>query len=182
MKLTLNLNDLLRKEIIKSSYLAKLITILIVTVQLVGCGSLPNPLPTDFTPVKKDKGYHTELERNRELWHESKIDNYNFVIMKLDSGTRGWVPSLIKIRSGKVISKKPTMIPGPMDIVDGYDDFDSVEKIFNQIQEAYGKGYTVRVRYNKELGYPEETIINHMKSTDSFFSIEVSKFEVIKAE
>jgi hypothetical protein len=153
-------------------------TIMIV-VLLIGCTSLPSSLSTSQTSDRTI--YNEELKQNLELWQASKISNYNFVINKMDMGTWSWIPSLIKVRDGQVASKTPiTKEPKPMTRIDGYDDFDTVEKSFNKIHEAYGKGYSVQVKYNMNLGYPEKTVIDHMKTTDSSFSIEISKFEVIK--
>lgn len=164
----------------KTSRLVKLIIVLTITVQLIGCKPQPDSLPTNINFENKISGNNEELEKNRELWQNSQIANYNFVISKMDMGDYGWIPSLIKVRDNQVVSKKPLEKSEAMSKIDEYNDFDTVEKTFNQIQEAYSKGYSVKVRYNKDFGYPEETVINHMKSTDSAFSIKISKFEVIK--
>lgn len=182
MKLTANLDNLFRKKTAESPRLGKFIIILVMTFQLTGCGSLPDSLPANTVDNTKVNVYNAELEQNREVWQGSKISNYNFVISKMDMGTWSWMPFLIKVRDGQAVSKTPENKLRPMTIVDGYDDFDTVEKIFNQIQEAYNKGYAVEVRYNKKFGYPEKTVIDHMKSTDSSFSIGISKFEIIKTE
>lgn len=180
MKLTIDFHNMFRKKIIKGSCLAELIIILTMIVQLIGCNFRPDPLPTNLKSESKIRGNNEELEQNRELWLNSKISNYNFVIFKWNMAD-SWFPYLIKVRANQVASKTPVDKPQPMSRIDRYDDFETVEKIFNQIQEASNKGYRVDVKYNKNFGYPEKIIIDdHKALTDTLVSFEITKFEVIK--
>jgi hypothetical protein len=167
-------------------YYVKFLFIL-VTIFLLGvCGytkdSLPDSQPTDTGLNVRQDSYNAELQRSRELWLNSKIDNYEFQISRLDSGNSGWVPCLIQVRKREVSSKKHITKAGPMDITDDYNDFETVEKMFDKIQDAYNQKYYVKVVYNKEYGYPEKTIINHMRTTDSGFSIDINHFSIVKTE
>jgi hypothetical protein len=129
---------------------------------------------------EKQKIIDSELERNRQIWQNRKIADYNYVSIKVASGMYFGAPVLIKVRKGEAISMKLYGEKGELDRTDGYEDFDTVEKIFTQIQEAIDKGHLQRVKYNKEFGYPEYININSMSSEHSALSIEISKFEIIK--
>ena len=168
MKSTLNI--FLKGKKISEFLGLPLIGLLLITIfPLSGCSQIKNKITND------------ELEKNIRLWKESKITNYNFVIGKIDMGTWGWMPSLIKVRNNQAISKEPIGEPGPMTRIDGYTDFETVEKAFNTIQEAYDKEYRVEVLYNKEFGYPKNIIIDPRTAlTDTVFTTEINKFEIIK--
>jgi hypothetical protein len=119
-----------------------------------------------------------ELEKNRRLWREKKIADYNFVVWKLDGQSTDWLPSQIQVRNNQMISKKPLGALGPKTKIDDYRDFETIEETFETIRQAYDKGQAVTVTYHGEFGYPEKTIINTMSATDQAFSIEISKFEL----
>ena len=121
-----------------------------------------------------------ELEKNKQLWHEKKTTDYDFVCEQFGGPMYGFVPMLIKVRDGKVISMEPTRERGQLERIDGYEDFDTVEKMFDEIQQAYNKSHFVRITYNKDLGFPEDIIIDSMKSSDSGERVVISRFEVIK--
>lgn len=136
--------------------------LLIIILQLSGC-----------------RGSDPELQRNEKLWQESKIANYNFVIMRYQGGMYSWAPVLVQVRDGRAISAQPIEEVGELVKVD-YEDYDTIEKIFAKIQESYRKGDSVTVIYNKALGYPENVKIDPKKGVDALFTIELSKFESIK--
>jgi len=122
-----------------------------------------------------------ELEKNIRLWQESKISNYNFVVGRMTMGTWSWQPALIKVRKGQVVSKEIIGEPGPMAHVDGHEDFETVEKMFATIQEAYDKGYGVNNRYNSKFGYPEQIRIDAGHgATDQAIITDITQFEIIK--
>lgn len=116
-----------------------------------------------------------ELESSKRKWVDSKILDYEFEITK-DHGN--WMPSIIHVRSGKVVSKQPTDEKGELGLIEEYDDFETIEKIFASIQNFYDKEYRVEVKYNERLGYPERVLFDHGKSTDSVVIIGIRRFDV----
>jgi hypothetical protein len=118
-----------------------------------------------------------DLARNRRLWQNSKIVDYNFEIMKNFSN---WMPSLIKVRNGRVISKQPIGDQGPMDTIEEYKEFETVEKAFDSIQFFFEKGYRVEVKYNEQFGYPESILFDHQRSTDSVSVFLINKLKIVK--
>ena len=181
MKLTLNICRLLKtKETRKFLSFNTTLILLLTTFLLAGCGSLFQSGSIDSLPKNTPRIVDSNLEKNRRLWQESKIVDYNFVSTKFGGGTYAWVPVSIQVKNSQVISMEPVK-ERQLQRIDGYEDFDTVEKSFNKIQEAYDKGYGVKVTYNKEYGYPETFSIDDVKDPDSAFSIEISKFEIVKA-
>ena len=121
-----------------------------------------------------------ELERNRQLWREAKIADYNFVIVRHQGGVYWWAPVLIQVRDGNMVSSQPTEKVEELVMVD-YAAFDTIEKTFSRIHESYEKGDEVTVTYSEELGYPEKIKIQPKAGgVDTFYVIEISKFEVVR--
>ena len=128
-----------------------------------------------------------EMERNHRLWQESKIANYDFVIYKYAGGnTNEWnrLPVLIKIREGNQFSIEK--VEKDKDYViysrtDGFEDFDTVDKLFNFIRWQLDNGKIVEAEYDKKFGYPKNVFLIFTYSTNhNSHNIAISKFEVIK--
>jgi ADP-dependent phosphofructokinase/glucokinase len=121
-----------------------------------------------------------ELQSSKRLWQESKVTDYNFVIIRYQGGVYIWAPVLIQVRGGSVISALPLERVGELVEID-YRDFDTVEKTFRKIEKSHEAGDQITVTYNKEFGYPESVhVVPIGGGTDTQFTIEISKFEVIK--
>lgn len=127
-----------------------------------------------------------ELERNHRLWQESKIVNYDFEIAKYAGGvTNHWnrLPVLIKIRDNeknsieKVDKDKDYVVYSK---TDGFEDFDTIDKLFNYLRQELEKGKILYVKYNKKLGYPQKTTIEDSYEIHGDRSIVIEKFKVIK--
>ncbi len=126
-----------------------------------------------------------ELERNRRLWLENKIINYDFVIAKDGPGsTNEWrrLPVLIKIREGEKtsiegLSKSDSLIYSK---TDGFENFDTIDKLFNYLQEELNNGRILEVKYDKKLGYPKGAVIIYSNEIHGYNSIEISKVEFVK--
>ncbi len=169
---------------------------LAMTFLLSGCATLPDStLNSDInSPVsvkdanisnadnQKEKA-EIELNQNRSLWKGRKIASYSFVSEQFAGGLYRFVPVQIKVRNSKAISTKPIRKRLQLERIDGYDRFNTVEKMFDEIQTALDQENVVVITYNKEFGFPEKISISPVKSgTDSYFRVVVSNFEIIKPD
>ncbi len=140
----------------------------IIIFSLTGCGQ------------RRVETIDGELERNRQLWRQKKIPDYNFVVYRITMGTWGWQPNLIQVRNGNVFSKEAIGEVGPMMHVDGHEQFETVEKMFATIEDAYKKGYDVNIIYNRECGYPEQIRIDKDPGgTDQAIITYIKEFEIV---
>lgn len=121
-----------------------------------------------------------ELEQNLKLWQKSHITDYNFEMVRYAGGMSAWVPVSVKVRAGKALSVEPARERLELEKINGYDDFNTVEKCFERIREGYGRGEKIKVTYNKQLGYPEKITFELDQGVDAFYSINISKFEATK--
>lgn len=156
--------------------------------------STPSPTPLEFP--KDNNSYSVnedfkekwrneynatlaEIEQNRRLWQKNRIVNYSFVCQQFAGGMNGWGEVVIKVRESENVLIERTEKDSPAKI-DGYENFDTIDRIFNYLNQELDKGRLVKVKYNKELGYPEELSINYSFNIDAFYGVFVRKFEIIK--
>lgn len=92
-----------------------------------------------------------------------------------------WVPFEIKVRNGSAVSREPTEEVKELTRTDGYDVIDTVEKLFDVVENACRRGDNViAITYNLEQGYPERIRIDPKDGgIDAGYSIRVSKLVVI---
>jgi hypothetical protein len=104
------------------------------------------------------------LEQNRTLWRNKKIVDYNLV-MSLDS--HGADPP------AKPVSKSDKRS------FFYYENLETVEKMFDVIQDECQKGSRITISYNQEFGYPESILV-YPANSNGMFDLNVEKFEVFK--
>lgn len=127
----------------------------------------------------------TELERNSRLWQKNRISNYNFVIAKYAGGTtNSWnrSPVLITVREGRVasIEKVSDEDSSMYSKVDGFEDFDTIDKLFTFARQRLENGNMIHARYEKKLGYPKRMEFKFSYDSHGSHSIHISKFEITK--
>ncbi len=121
-----------------------------------------------------------ELERNRLLWQENKIANYNFVCGQYAGGFENPAePAIIKVRTGKAVSIEPVAKSNAPKL-NGYENFDTIDKLFDYARQQLENGKILNVKYNKKSGYPEITSVKKSYDIDDWNSINITKFEVVK--
>jgi hypothetical protein len=185
-----------------------LIFFLIAVVQFAGCASAEQiasedananqreavctlPSPEKVTNSTADANFENdwksgkealiaELEQNRRLWQENKISNYNFICAQIAGGVENPAePALIKVRQGKAVSIEPvTKSANPK--LNGYQNFDTIDKLFDYVRQELENGKIIRAKYNKKFAYPEITGIDNSYAIDDWSSINITKFEVVK--
>lgn len=121
-----------------------------------------------------------DLEKNHRLWLEQKIVNYDMVCSLVDGPVTGSIkPVLIKVRAGKAISiEQVDKIQHPS--IENYRKFDTVEKIFNEIQKAQDNSANlfIKLEYSKKLGYPKVFSTADNKVMDKYEVLTIDKFEI----
>lgn len=170
------MRTVLRKLGIRSDNFSTLLSIHLAVILLIAI------LPITSCSQKVNKAANPELEKNTRLWQESKILNYNYVVRKTTMGTYGIRPVMMKVRNGHVVSKEHLGEPGPMTLTDDFTSYETVEKAFAAIQEAFdNKQSKVNVEYNREYGYPTRIWIDTKPgATDQIFTVDFEKFEIVK--
>src|SRR5689334_15711373 len=110
MELVLNIYKQ-KKEIERILSLTAAFFLLLSVFLLPGCGLSKPSVSTNLINI-------TELEKNRRLWQESKIVDYDFVETKFAGGLYLFIPVLIQVRNGKAISMNPIREKAQLERID----------------------------------------------------------------
>lgn len=127
-----------------------------------------------------------ELERNLRLWQDSKINDYDFVISKEAPGlTNSWrhSPVYIKIRKGQKISSElvPDDKHSVSPTIDGFEDFDTIDKLFAYLKEELKKERILQIKYDEKLGYPKDVLIIYSNEIHGYNNLKISNLQNAKA-
>ena len=92
------------------------------------------------------------------------------------------LPVLIKVRNGEKFSIEK-LEKGEDTLIsrtDGFEDFDTIEKLFSFLRHELDQGRMLDIKYNKTLGYPESITIQGSYEIHGYVSIAITKFEKTK--
>ena len=121
-----------------------------------------------------------EFERFRELWKAKRIGSYDFEASLYVGGTRYFAePVRVNVRDGDATSIQPIDKNNKASL-DGYREFETVEKMFEVIEGAIKKKLEFKAAYNKDLGYPESILVFANSSvTDAYKRLKVHRLRII---
>lgn len=180
--------------------------LLLFTLSLfaAGCGNI-NSAPAHSTPVAYSSNSNTniapenfkeewkkafpdalaKLKTNFELWQGKKIINYDFMAWKTAPGVSSdWAegpPVFINVRKNIATSIKYEHQPPDLERSTGYDEFDTIDKLFAYLKTELESGKMLQVTYDKEFGYPKKSSIIHAYISHGARTLDVEQFEVTDA-
>jgi len=152
---------------------------------LIGCSK--NQTANSVNKISANRSFRNEeerqnfeevvrnLEKNRALWSEKKISNYDFVIERFAEGMGGDWTRTFNVRDNKTL---------PLETKNGfpqlyqYENINSVEKLFDYIEQNFDSDFNVKATFNEELGYPEEIGLMARRS-NGWVSIKIKQLKVI---
>jgi hypothetical protein len=126
----------------------------------------------------------TAFEKNRRLWHESKISNYRMTMEIMKTGHRTPMGTAVfEVRDGKMVSGTPS--PTGLQFACGTgscEPYDSVEKIFGIIEDAIRRNPDrLKVEYDEKYGYPKSLVLDfNARAMDDELSVKILQFEVLQ--
>ncbi len=125
----------------------------------------------------------TELEQNKDTWTQAKITHYR---LQLSVGCfcafRGMMPLTVEVKDGQVLSiLDNTGAEVSSDFKELFDQYNTIERLFDYTAEAQKNADKVTVTYNNTYGYPTLVNIDNIKeAVDDELSLSVSNFEILK--
>lgn len=133
----------------------------------------PTPLPEDaeIADVNFHKDWHAkyaatkaEITKKAEAWKDKNLLNYDFTIARYAGGqTNTWNrwPVRIVARDGVVTSKQlvDTTDTSEPARTDGFEDFDTIPKLFDYLLEELESGNILEVEFDRNLGYPRRAFM-----------------------
>ena len=173
-----------------SSIKILLIFLILVSMSCSSDSRLSSNGKDEVAPISNsDHDTSLALKRNKNLWKSKKIENYNltFGTIRFD-GTPVPVPKqvIVEVRNGQAISTKEVRDAdngpaAPAWVIDLYKRYDTVEKLFDVVEESLGNSHKLEVDYDETYGYPSSFEIDSVSNLhDDERSLKVIKFEVVK--
>ncbi len=121
-----------------------------------------------------------EINKNRLIWQENKIGNYDFICKQFQGGMYLFLKVQFKVRDGLPFSlETPEVSDLTLARMDDYDKMGSFENMFDFLEQELNNERVLTVKYNK-LGYPQDFYIEYSYGTHGSRRVEISKFEIIK--
>lgn len=147
----------------------------------------PSPLTMIDEWVRKEwiaryEQMKTDILMAQTKWNGNSLQTYSFVAAKSRGGVSSpWNRSPVRI---SVIDGKDSAIGliDPSDKsnlarTDGFEDFDTINKLFAYMLQELERGYLVRFKYDKHLGYPTEVSIIEFLGPHGGRSIDITDFK-----
>lgn len=154
--------------------------------------SKPAFSPSPFPEIPDEFVRKQWTERYQELkediltaqtrWNSQRIRNYSFVATKQRAGhTSIWnrSPVRISVADGQ---KASIVLVNPSDRTnqartDGFEDFDSIDKLFTYMLQELETGFLVRSEFDQRLGYPRNVSIIEFLGPHGGRSIDITDFK-----
>lgn len=126
----------------------------------------------------------SELERNRNLWRESRIENYR---MTIDIDKTGHAAPngkfVITVRNGRTESMKPADNPDSVTVINKLGNYGTPDDIFKYIEneeKSGGSWNRKEIQYDSKLGYPKKVDMDKANVNDEELFFQVLQFEVLQ--
>jgi hypothetical protein len=147
----------------------KKILFVLLAVILTGCASLVGQASS-------------EVNSDQEKWQDANISHYRyelaiscFCIFAQD------MPLVIEVRDGKAVSMeyKSGKEIDPA-LLSEFQRYDSIDKIFAELEKAKSEAERVEVTYDEKYGFPTQVTIDRaQQAADDELYLTISNFEVL---
>ena len=171
----------------------ELLICLLFVLTFCACSSMDSRFENrDFTnkPVnlkneqerQKFEEISREIEKNRSLWREKNISNYDFVCERRVEGVGGDFTVTINVRGNEALpvkdNEKNRFTVKDINDFPYYKEINSIEKLFDFTQRMLEEGWRVNVTFDTQYGFPKDVGIK----TDGtgWISIKVKQLEIVE--
>jgi Family of unknown function (DUF6174) len=138
-------------------------------------------LATQFSCVALQKN---EFERNRRLWRESGVKNYQMTVDVEKTGHAAPIGKfIITVRDGVAKSIKNTKNVELISGIRGFDGLKTLDNIFDYIErteEDTGIWDRRQIEYDEKFGYPKRVNLDKSGVLDDELYFEVLEFEILE--
>jgi uncharacterized protein DUF6174 len=125
----------------------------------------------------------SELKRHQEKWQNQNISHYRFQLsVGCFCAFSQQMPLTVEVNSGEVVSiVNNTGEPVSADLLDIFNKYNTIDRLFEFVQTAQGEADEIKVTYDDKYGFPIQVSIDYIKNAmDDELGLTVSSFEVLK--
>ena len=109
----------------------------------------------------------SELQQNREKWEEQNIEHYRYTVVVTCFCIFAGAEVTYEVQNGQVVNE--TIMPhpdrqiDPAEISGFYQEYNTIEKVFDFVENVSNEADEVTVEYDPTYGYPTEISIDYVK-------------------
>ena len=108
-----------------------------------------------------------ELERNKSLWEQNQLKDYEFICQQFGGGNIPFGETLTKVHQGKLVSVENSNKNG-FGKTDRCEKLETIEKVFEYIRKNLDDETRLDVKYHAQLGYPTEVKLTASNAIDAW--------------
>ena len=154
---------------------------LCICLLFIGCQSLGQ---TESSLEEKEEKLISskDIQQARDMWLSRNISDYDMVVRFMPTGTHTPAsPVIIKVRNNETVSIEPVSEEDKRGLIIKYSRFETVDKMFDKIQEELDNKAKVRGSFDSQIGYPKEINVFHTK-TSEIYLLSIDKFDIINKD
>lgn len=114
-------------------------------------------------------GGGSPLEQNRDKWERQNIDHYRYTLTVTCFCIFAGAEVTYEVQNGQVVNE--TVLPhpdrqiDPAEISEFYQQYNTIEKVFDFVEQASNEADEVIVEYDQTYGFPTEISVDYSKET-----------------
>lgn len=122
------------------------------------------------------------LERNREKWEGQNFNHYRFTVVVTCFCPFAGAEVTYEVQNGQIVDQAVQAHPDrqfdPDQISEFYQDYNTIEKVFNYVERASNEADETTIEYDPTYGFPIDISVDWIKeAVDDEFYLTLSNFE-----
>jgi len=109
----------------------------------------------------------SELQQNREKWEAQNIDHYRYSVVVTCFCIFAGAEVTYEVQNGQVVDQTiqphPDRQIDPTEISGFYQEYNTIEKVFDYLEKASNEADEVTVQYDPTYGFPAEISVDNIK-------------------
>jgi hypothetical protein len=127
----------------------------------------------------------SELQQNREKWEGQNFDHYRFTVVVTCFCIFAGAEVTYEVQDGQVINQTVQPHPDrqidPDEISGYYQEYNTIEKVFDFLERATNEADEVTVEYDPTYGFPTDITVDWVKeATDDEVYLTLGNFEALQ--
>jgi hypothetical protein len=111
----------------------------------------------------------SELQQNREKWEERNINHYRYTVVVTCFCIFAGAEVTYEVQNGQVLNETVQPHPDrqidPAEISEYYQPYNTIEKVFDFLEQATNEADEVIVEYDQTYGFPTDISVDYSKET-----------------
>lgn len=135
---------------------------------------------TESLTLADQRNEFQSLRSSLDVWKAANLHDYDYEITwDADGNNPPTSPVIVQVRGGKNHSVTAASKSNNYGL-EVYQSYNTIEKVFEQVESMIESGKDVRVKYNAQYGYPEQILsASRPVAADGIFVINIGKFKSI---